>query len=42
MATEWLRNGTNVIELLSLELVTSSIITVIKEHPYCALYSGVL
>lgn len=36
------RNRTNDIELLSLELVSSSIITVVKEHPYCALYSGVL
>lgn len=29
-----LRNKTNVTELLSLELVTTSIIIVIKEHPY--------
>lgn len=36
------RNRTNDIELLSLELVSSSIITVVKEHPYCALFSGVL
>lgn len=36
-----LRNKTNVTELLSLELVTTSIIIVIKEHPYYALYSGV-
>lgn len=35
-----LRNKTNVTELLSLELVTTSIIIVIREHPYYALYSG--